>query len=82
MCLSSLQFSVEVEVQLKKQCIRVNPVKWTWKVLITLTLLHRKDALSYEKDYGSSSSSSGPLSDRTPPDKNSNHRSLKIKTYS
>ena len=36
--------------------------------MITLTLLHQKGALSYEKDHGSSISS-WSLCDKTPPDK-------------
>ena len=81
MCIFSLQCSAGVEGQLKKQCGEVGPLKWTWKVLITLTMLYQKNSLSHEKYYGHDGSGSS-LSGMTPPENMKNHRCFKIKMQS
>ena len=65
-CLSGPQYTSDVEGQLKKQYGQINPVRWIVKILLALTLLHQKGALSYELSYGIESTS---LADRVPPDK-------------
>ena len=68
MCLSSPQYTSDVEGQLRKKHGRADPIRWIAKILLAMTFIHQKGALSYEMKYGSNGGNPS-LTNRIPPDK-------------
>ena len=66
MCLSNPQYTSDIEGQLRKQFGKINIIKRILKILMTLTLVHQKGALSYKKVYRMNDE----LKKRIPPDIN------------